>query len=151
MMEGIKIRRRNLPHWTLEGATYFISFRLIQGQLSASEVKLVLEHIKSGDKNYYDLLAVVVMPDHVYAVLQPRSGVELKRIMKGIKGASARKINLARGSQGSLWQDESYDRIVRDQEDLEEKLQYILNNPIKESLAQDPFDYPGLYFQWGQT
>jgi len=150
-MEDIKVKRRNLPHWTDAGATYFVSFHTKEGELSLEEIEMVLEHLESGHQRFYALIAAVVMPNHVHLLIQPFPGVELSRVMKGIKGVSARKINQARGIRGSLWQDESFDRIVRDQEELEEKLQYILNNPIKEGLAEDAFDYPGLYFQWGQT
>jgi len=129
----------------MEGSTYFITFRLEKGTLNSAEVRLVLDHLKSGDPEFYDLLAAVVMPDHVHLVLRPREGVELSRITKGIKGVAARKVNLARGSRGSIWHNESFDRIVRDQEDWEEKLEYILNNPVKAELAEDGFDYPGMY------
>jgi hypothetical protein len=69
----------------------------------------------------------------------------LSRITKGIKGASARLINDIRGVHGTLWQDESFDRIVRDQMELDEKLNYLVNNPRKAGLADDPWDYEALY------
>jgi len=136
-MEEIKITKRRLPHWSQEGAAYFISFRLRQGKLSSEEIKLVLDHLKSGDPEFYKLLAAVVMPDHVHFLARPQPGVELSRMMKGIKGVTARKINQARGSRGSLWQDESFDRIIRDEQEFGEKLEYILLNPVKAGLAED--------------
>ena len=61
------------------------------------------------------------------------------------KVSAPRKLTSARGEQGSLWQDESYDRIVRDEAEFLEKWQYIRNNPLKEGLASYPEDYPWLY------
>lgn len=44
-------------------------------------------------------------------------------------------------------QDESYDRIVRDQDELDDKLHYMLNNPVKKELCEDPWGYVGWYFK----
>lgn len=70
--------------------------------------------------------------------------------MKGIKGATARKLNQRRGLRGSVWQDESFDRIVRDEGELREKLDYMFRNPVKSGLTKDPWEYPGWYLK-GQT
>jgi hypothetical protein len=65
--------------------------------------------------------------------------------MKGIKGASARQINERRRTSGTVWQNESFDRIMRNQSELDEKVQYIVNNPVKRELVNDPREYPALY------
>jgi REP element-mobilizing transposase RayT len=71
--------------------------------------------------------------------------MDLSRIMKGIKGASARQINERRRTSGTVWQNESFDRIMRNQSELDEKVQYIVNNPVKRELVNDPWEYPALY------
>jgi REP element-mobilizing transposase RayT len=131
----LKVRRRNLPHWTLEGSTYFVTFRTKSGTLSIDERKLTIEHLCSGHGRFYQLAAAVVMPDHVHMLLYPLPGYDLSRIMKGIKGVSARKINQLRQTSGTIWQDESWDRIVRDAAEFDEKLQYVGHNPIKAGLV----------------
>lgn len=141
----LKKRRRNLPHWTIERATYFLTFRVARATLSAEERKLVLDHLRAGHATYYQLAAAVVMPDHVHLMLQPLPSFELSRIMKGIKGASARKINLHRRTSGSIWQDESYDRIVRDAEEFADLLQYMADNPLKAGLVSRLEDYDGWF------
>src|SRR6516165_6217499 len=82
----VKIRRRNLPHWTLNGSTYFVTFRMMRGNLSEEERRLVLGHLVSGNSKFYQLAAAVVMPDHVHLLLRPLPEYELPRIMKGLKG-----------------------------------------------------------------
>lgn len=139
--------RRRLPHWTLEGSTYFITFRLAHGELSRDERSIILDHVRSGHGLHYTLLAATIMPDHVHLLLRPKPGVELPCIMKGIKGVTARLINASRHTTGSIWQAESFDRIVRNQAELDEKLQYMLNNPAKRNLVSDPWDYPW-WFLW---
>jgi REP element-mobilizing transposase RayT len=139
----LHISRRRLPHWQLDGATYFLTFRLLTGELDPPRRKIVLNHIQSGHGRFYTLIAVVVMPDHVHVLLRPLDGVDLSRITKGMKGASARLLNKLDNTTGSIWQDESWDRVIRDQVELDEKLLYMLNNPLKRGLVQDPWDYDG--------
>ena len=142
---GFKISRRHLPHWTFPGAVYFITFRTKDTSLSEVEQKLVVNHIIKGDNSYYCLLAAAVMPDHVHMLLSPREKLKLDRIMKGIKGVSARKPNKLRKTSGTIWKDESFDRIIRNENELIEKINYMLNNPVKRGLTENPYHYPGWY------
>jgi REP element-mobilizing transposase RayT len=144
--ESFHVTRRHLPHWTTRGATYFVTFRTRKGILDGDEQEAVLKHVKEADGKFYDLRAAVVMPDHVHLLLTPEGEYSLSRIMKGIKGGSARTINTMRHQSGQVWQHESYDRIVRDENELLEKVEYMFNNPLKAGLTDDPLDYPGSYF-----
>jgi putative transposase len=142
----LRVTRRRLPHWTLSGAVYFVTFHLARGSLSQTERRLVLEHIRSGDPHFYDLAAVSVMPDHVHAILKPVEGMTPERMMKGIKGVSARRLNRLRGTRGRVWQEESWDRILRSVEEYEEKLQYMFDNAVKVGLVEDAGQYDGWWF-----
>jgi REP element-mobilizing transposase RayT len=144
---SLVIRRRNLPHWEMAGATYFVTFELNEGELSGEEIVFVKEHVKRGDPGFYRLLAMTVMPDHAHVLLQPNDGIPLPRIMKGMKGVSARMINERRGRRGALWRDESYDHIIRNDAELEKTLEYILNNAPKRGLCEDGWEYPGFYLR----
>jgi REP element-mobilizing transposase RayT len=144
------INRRNLPHWQLPGSAYFITFRLKSGIISDDERKIVLDAIKHFHKIRYWVTATVVMPDHIHLMLKPvvsESNAEfsLSKILQGIKGFSAREINKTRGTKGALWQDESFDRIVRDYDECLEKWNYIRLNAVKTGLCQAPEDYPYLW------
>ncbi len=146
MNDQIKITRRHLPHWELKGATYFITFRTSRTLLSLNEIEYVLNHVKIGNGKFYTLIAAVVLEDHVHLVIKPMEGYNLSRILKGIKGVTARQINLGRSNRGSVWQAESFDRIIRSLSDFEEKLNYMWNNPVKLDLADEPQKYPGWFF-----
>jgi thiamine-phosphate pyrophosphorylase len=143
----LKTYSRRLPHWRLDGATYFVTFRIRTGEFRPMERSVILDHVRAGDPKYYTLIAAVVMPDHVHLILRPGEGVELSRIMQGTKGVLAKKINDLRDVRGHVWQDESWDRIVRDQGELDEKVQYCLENSVKKGLAEDPWDYPWWYYK----
>jgi REP element-mobilizing transposase RayT len=81
------------------------------------------------------------MPDHVHLLIKPRPPYDLSRVMKGIKGVTARKINVQRQSTGTIWQVESWDRIMRDVNEFNEKLQYMADNPVKAALVREIEDY----------
>ncbi len=138
----LKFTRRNLPHWSIDGSTYFVTFCLRSRDLNQTERKIVCDQIIIGDGKYYLLVAAVVMPDHVHLILKPNPGITLSKILQGIKGATAKKINTHRQTQGPLWQSESFDRILRDEHEFHEKLQYMADNPLKAGLTtpHDIFD-----------
>ena len=143
--DDIVRRRRCLPHWLLTGSMYFVTFRLQAGVLTDDERDLVMEHLKSGTQRFYDLAAAVIMPDHAHILIKPRTPYDLSRVMKGIKGVSARKINEIRQTTGPLWQPESWDRIMRDDVEFLQKLQYMADNPVKSGLARRIEDYRSWY------
>jgi putative transposase len=140
-----RLTRRNLPHWTVDGSTYFVTFRVASGVLSEAEQSIVLEHIAAGHQKYYRLAAALIMPDHAHLLIHPLPEFHLSRIMKGIKGVSARLVNQHRGTSGQLWQDESWDRIVRNGREFDEKLSYMADNPRKAELASSADGYVGWY------
>jgi putative transposase len=148
--DELRINRRNLPHWQLTGSTYFVTFRLKSGIITDDERKIVLSAIKYFHKIKYWVIAAVVMPDHVHLILkpiviEPKPVFPLSKVLQGIKGFSAREINKTRGTKGALWQDESFDRIVRDYDECLEKWNYIRNNPVTTGLCQVPEEYPFLW------
>lgn len=134
----------------MRGATYFVTFRTKRGSLTIDEQKLVLEHFKSGNGIFYSLIAVIIMPDHAHILFTEKDPFSLSRIMKGMKGGSAWKVNKTRNKSGSVWQDESYDRIVRDQNELEREFHYMLYNPVKQGLTNDPWAYHGWWCNPGE-
>jgi putative transposase len=146
MNDKFRITRRHLPHWTLENAIYFITFCASNVVLDESEQQIVLEHIKNGNEKFYDCYAAIVMPDHVHLLLQTKKEYNLSRVMHGIKGVSAHKINQHRGTKGQIWQNESYDRIERNGKEFDVRLKYMFNNPLKKRLTDDPLNYVGWYY-----
>jgi putative transposase len=137
--------RRRLPHWSLDGSVYFVTFRLASGLLSEMERTVILDHIRRGDGRFYRLLGVVVMPDHVHLVFKPAGELNLSRIMKGIKGVTARLINQARDTRGQVWQDESWDRIIRDESEYLGVMEYLADNPVELGLCRADERYNWLY------
>jgi len=63
--------RRRLPHWQQGGATYFVTFKLREGQLAETEQKVVLGSCLHWHGTKWHVYAVVVMPNHVHLLVQP--------------------------------------------------------------------------------
>lgn len=67
--------------------------------------------------------------------------------MHSIKSYSANRIQRLLNRRGTVWQDENYDRIVRDDDEYLEKMNYIVNHPLKARLAEKSEDYRWLFFE----
>jgi len=67
--------------------------------------------------------------------------------MDAIKGASAHQINHALARKGKVWQTESFDRVLRRSEKLDEKIAYILENPVRKGLVSKWTEYPWLWYR----
>jgi putative transposase len=91
------------------------------------------------------------MPDHVHLILTPlidkerRHVISLIEIMRAIKGASARSINQRLRLHSAIWQEESFDHVLRSSENLDAKIDYILQNPVRAGLVQDRQMYPWVW------
>ena len=138
--------RRKLPHWQEGGRTYFITFRSKRGILPDSALGKVKERILAGHPKFFDLHFAVVMPDHVHLLISPQkksdtTWFELSYILKLLKGSSARSINKLLGTEGSVWQEESFDRMIRNEDELYEKWEYMWNNPVKAALSNFENEY----------
>jgi REP element-mobilizing transposase RayT len=143
-----KLTRRygRLPHWQLGGSVYFITFRSARGTLPDHALNRLSEHILYDHGKRYDLSFAVLMPDHVHLVIKPTEKspgrwYDLAEILKSLKGTSARSINNTLGTTGTVWQKESFDRIIRDETEYEATLEYMYWNPFKSGLVKDPDDY----------
>ena len=66
-------------------------------------------------------------------------------MMKQIKGISARSINKLAGTTGPVWQEESFDHTLRNDESFGDKREYIRQNPVRKGLVTQPEDYPWLW------
>ena len=112
---------------------YFVTWRLDQEQpeLNHLERDVIVSILKYFDNQRYELFAFVIMPDHVHLLVKATNGFLLHQIVHTWKSYSAYKLQRDFSRRNRVWQDEYFDRIVRDHDELMEKAQYILNNPFK--------------------
>ena len=156
-VKEFRIYRRNLPHCERPESIYFITFRTFkQIILTEDSRNIIFNSILFHHNKKYKLYAFVIMPDHVHLLLQPlektnNSFYSLAEILHSIKSYSANQINNMHKNTGKMpvpprvWLDENYDRIIRDSKEFQEKMNYIINNPVKANLVETANDYKWLY------
>jgi REP element-mobilizing transposase RayT len=140
--------RRNLPHLQRDAKRHFVTF-VTKDRWALPEWArdIVLECVRHDDATRYELDAAIVMPDHAHLVLTPgideqrQRVIPLFEIMKAIKGASAHKINEHLGRHGTVWQEESFDWVLRSSEDIYAKVLYVLENPVRRGLVREWREY----------
>ncbi len=166
-----QMTRRNLPHWQDPGQIYFVTFRVRKGGLLTEQMRdIVLQACRHWHGQRYHLYAATVMPDHVHLLLWPqpleatgkpvaqsslpvgrRTVAEngfhsLSDILHNLKSFTAHEIQRHCGWRGSVWMDESFDRIVRDDAEFMEKWNYIAQNAVKKGLAAAAEDYRWFWY-----
>ena len=145
--------RRRLPHYKKSDRPLFVTFRKsTQGPFSPEARDVVLEHCLRGNAIKFHLHAAVVMPEHVHLLLTPLRDAdgwpyELFKILRLIKGASAHSVNRLLQQVGPVWQEESFDHVLRSNESFEEKLEYIRQNPVRIGIVERPEDYRWLWIE----
>ena len=141
--------RRKLPHLQRDDKPHFLTFCTYhRWVLPESARSLALDCCVDDHNRKYELLAAVVMPDHVHLIFislvdQERMAVwPLARITNAIKGASAHKINQHFHRKGHVWQTESFDHVIRSSDSLGQKIQYLLDKPVRRGLIAAWNGYP---------
>jgi putative transposase len=79
------------------------------------------------------------MPDHIHAILDVGSS-NISEIIHNFKIRYSRYYR-DRYSPGRVWQNRFWDHVIRDQSDLNSRLDYIHYNPVHHGLASDPHAY----------
>lgn len=109
----------------------------------------------------FNLIAFVILPDHVHLLIQPGSKITISKIMHCIKRNISRSANIMlqnphyntnageddhlrlQGKRDFAWQHSFHDHIIRSDEDLYAHIEYIRYNPEKhgEIKAGEPYPY----------
>jgi REP element-mobilizing transposase RayT len=127
---------------------------------------IMKEALHHRDGKVFDLHAFCIMSNHVHTVFEPisksersrrpRSGSprsategrsDLPSIMQSLKSRTARQANLILGREGTFWQDESYDRVIRDNDEYIRIVNYVLENPVKAGLISKREDWLWTYYK----
>ena len=96
-------------------------------------------HHFEGDR--YECGCLVVMPNHVHVLVRPLlpQAHPLESILQSWKRHTSYEINRQTGRDGTLWQEESFDRIIRDEEHLYRAIQYIGRNATNARLHEGEY------------
>jgi len=104
---------------------------------------------------HVELDIFVIMPNHIHGIIvlagqqivgagfKPAPTVVNKRhglteVIRAFKTFSSRQINKLRGTPGTpIWQRNYYEHVIRNEDDLAEIREYIMNNLMKWELDKD--------------
>jgi len=140
--------RRILPHIQKDNRPIFVTFATCnRWHLLAEARNLILDSCLQEHGRKVDLHAALVMPDHVHLLFTPLRDEQgwiysLPDIMRSLKGRAAHNINRALQRSGPVWQEEFFDHVVRCNESLAEKVEYICENPWRAGLVGKEETYP---------
>ena len=147
-LQGSLPANRSFPPGTSSGQAFVAMDRLLDNArtgplyLRRPEIaKVVVEAIHYREREqHYQLHSYVVMPNHVHLLMTPLADVS--KVMQSLKRFTAREGNRVLGFTGQpFWQDESYDRLVRDKTEFQRIADYIEMNPVKCGLAAAPEEF----------
>ncbi len=89
----------------------------------------------------YKLISWVIMPNHTHFLIKPLNDFALSDIMKSFKSFTAHQANKILSRNGRFWQEDYFDRYIRDREHFEKTIDYIESNPVKAGLCEKRSDW----------
>jgi len=122
------------------------SFTNINYLLQNELAEICKRSIHFPDGKEFKLICYTIMPNHIHLVFELLPGNKgISNIMRAIKGISAKRCNEYLNSKGKFWQDESFDRWIRDDKELYFTIRYVLLNPVAAGLVKVWNDWRNTY------
>jgi len=125
------------------GGTYFftVTLRDRRSDLLVRRIDLLRSSWhKARARIPHDVLAVVVLPDHLHAVIRMRDGADdYPRLWQEIKKGFSRRLPEAGASP---WQSRFWEHTIRNDADLRAHIDYVHFNPVKHGHASSVVDWP---------
>lgn len=103
--------------------------------------RLVDEAMRFYHGKRCEMLAWVVMPNHVHALLRI-GATPLSVLVADWKEYTAREANRTLQLRGAFWAANCWDTFMKDPDHELKACRYIENNPVKAGLVRDPKDWP---------
>jgi putative transposase len=111
--------------------------------LDARIIDLTKLYCHQLDPDYYHLIALSVMPNHLHLLFAQRQGLDV--IMQKLKGGLSRLINKRLQRSGHLWEKNYFDKAIRSERHLCATYRYIKNNAVAAGLPDAERRFWGLY------
>lgn len=93
--------------------------------------RIVADALGFFDRDRYLMHAWVVMPNHVHALFSLAADSLLEKQISSWKRFSTKEIHRLAGGSGAFWQEDYFDRMIRDSEHFGNVARYIAKNPAK--------------------
>lgn len=147
--KNFQIWRGRLPHWRADDVTYYVTFRFGRALDDVERDWLFKELLRAQNKQL-EYQIVCVLPETAELMFKVRGAedgrpVELARVIESAKRKAGKRVVKATGERFPPFFAESYDRIVRDEAEFEERWMAILESPVRQELAEEPEEYATLW------
>ncbi|MFV3412192.1 REP-associated tyrosine transposase [Pseudomonas nitroreducens] len=128
--------------FSIPGQIYFVTTVTHQRELLLRDWSACCAAARElHNEAHADLLAWVLMPDHVHCLVQLEND-SLSDFMRRLKSLTAISINKALKRTGKVWQSGYHDRALRRDEDLKAAARYLVANPLRAGLVKSLREYP---------
>ncbi|WP_010361483.1 REP-associated tyrosine transposase [Pseudoalteromonas citrea] len=97
--------------------------------------------VERCEKLSIDLIAFVIMPDHIHLLIQLSTVTTLSDFIRSFKGTLTSILRPLINNQ-RLWQRDYYDHMIRNETELLHNARYIIANPLRAKLVQKISQYP---------
>jgi putative transposase len=105
---------------------------------------VLLQFLPGAASSGFEVIAYCFMPDHMHLIVVGKTaGADMRRFVSIAKQRSG--YAFARTHHERLWQPSFFDRTIRSNEDIAEAVAYVIRNPVRAGIVNDPADYP----HWG--
>ena len=98
-------------------------------------LKIAFDNVREYYK--FDLIAYSIHPDHIHCIIKPQNINDYPKIVKSFKYSFTRNFNvgLVNPTYKKLWQNRYWEHSIRNEQDLNQHLNYIHYNPVKHNLV----------------
>ena len=128
------------------GGTYFftVTLRDRQSDLLVRHIINLRESWRAARERVpHEIVALVVLPDHLHAVLTMQDGADdYSSLWREIKKGFNRRTADTRRSSTSPWQSRFWEHTIANERDLAAHVDYIHINPLKHGLVERVADWP---------
>ena len=131
-----------IPVWLRweQSVIYFVTICVANRKpVLANKASLKAFNIATAKLQEWRVLAAMLMPDHLHAVVSPRKDRDAK--LGNFSGALKRWMREELNASWN-WQPGCFDRLLCSDESLHEKWIYVQENPVRPGLVRDWKDWP---------
>jgi hypothetical protein len=141
--------RGRLPHWRADGETYYVTFRH-RRDLEEGERRVLIHHLLKSQRRKLDLSFLAILPQETHLIFRVQQGpdgqeYELSDVIEKAKRKAGAQIIKTSGEKWPPFSTESFDRIIRDEAELEETLARLWALPEQQGLCEASEEYEFLW------
>lgn len=99
----------------------------------------------------HDVHAWVLMPDHVHMLCGLADNESLSTLVGRVKVVTSKLANNVLGRDGAFWARGYHDHALRSRERMHQAIRYLVANPVRAGLVENPWLWPYWNSRWIDT